>query len=56
MRKNCLVLNVTGEYDFLVLAKCKNDEEGAQFINQVRQIERVDRVTSHYILKIYKEI
>ncbi|MHA1409253.1 MAG: Lrp/AsnC family transcriptional regulator [Candidatus Odinarchaeia archaeon] len=51
----CLVINITGDYDFLILARCQNDEEGTKFINKIRQIEGISRVTADYILKCYKQ-
>ncbi|MEM2108915.1 MAG: Lrp/AsnC family transcriptional regulator [Candidatus Odinarchaeota archaeon] len=50
----CLVLNITGEYDFLVFSKCKDSLEGAAFLNELRKLKGVSKIKSHYVLQKLK--
>jgi len=50
----CIVLNITGEYDFLVFSKCKDAAEGAAFLNELRKLKGVSKIKSHYVLQRIK--
>ncbi|MHA1237902.1 MAG: Lrp/AsnC family transcriptional regulator [Candidatus Odinarchaeia archaeon] len=48
------VHNITGDYDFVALAKCMDREDGFKLIECLRRIPGIERVTAHFILKTLK--
>ena len=49
------VFNITGDADFSIHAKCRNNQEASKLLEKIRGIEGILRVTPHVVLKTYKD-
>ena len=46
-----LVNIVTGDYDLIIITKCRNKSEIKDYIFRINNIEGVERVNAHFIIK-----
>ncbi|MDF2955519.1 MAG: DNA-binding transcriptional regulator [Candidatus Alkanophagales archaeon MCA70_species_2] len=51
----CCVHNVTGDFDFLVGLRCFGHEQCATVIDKIKAIEGVEHVSTHLVLRTFKE-